>query len=117
MAKKRVVVISVDALVFEDIEYLSTKPSFSYMLSRGSIVERIKSIYPSITYPCHTTMSTGCYPDKHGILNNTFDIPMDNPPWIFDHKYVRCDDIFDAAILGISLPRRDDTPFYEIIGE
>ena len=95
--RKKLVVISVDALVYEDIEYLADKPSFSYILSHGSMVERIKSIYPTLTYPCHTTMSTGCYPDKHGIVNNTFDIPTNNPPWILTHEHVRCEDIFDAA--------------------
>ena len=97
MKRNKIVVISMDALVFEDIEYLSSKPSFSYMLENGSIVERLKSIYPSMTYPCHTTMSTGAYPDKHGIVNNTFDLPMKSPPWIFEHSNVRCEDIFDAA--------------------
>lgn len=95
--KKKIVVISMDALVYEDIKYLCDKPSFSYVLKNGSTVERLKSIYPTMTYPCHTTMSTGAYPDKHGIVNNTFDIPVSNPPWIFKHENVRCEDIFDAA--------------------
>lgn len=97
MARNKVVVISMDALVYEDVEYLSNKPSFSYMLSNGSLVERMRSIYPTMTYPCHTTMSTGCYPDKHGIVNNTFDAAVKNPPWIFGHENVMCEDIFDAA--------------------
>lgn len=97
MTRNKLVVISADALVYEDIAYLSDKPSFSYLLSHGSMVERVKSIYPTLTYPCHTTMSTGCYPDKHGIVNNTFDIPTNNPPWIFTHEHVGCEDIFDAA--------------------
>ena len=42
-------------------------------------------------------MSTECYYDNHGIVNNTFDIAVKNPPWIFDRKHVRCEDIFDAA--------------------
>lgn len=95
--RNKLVVISVDALVYEDLEYLADKPSFSYVLTHGSTVERIKSIYPTLTYPCHTTMSTGCYPDKHGIVNNTFDVPRNNPPWILTHEHVRCEDIFDAA--------------------
>ena len=95
--KKKIVVISMDALVFEDIKYLSDKPSFSHLLKNGSMVERLRSIYPTMTYPCHTTMSTGAYPDKHGIVNNTFDIPVKNPPWIFEHSNVKCEDILDAA--------------------
>ena len=97
MSAHKLVVISMDALVREDIEYLADKPSFSYLLKNGSRVDRLKSVYPTVTYACHTTMATGCYPDKHGIVNNTFDVTEEKPPWIHEHRFVRCRDIFDAA--------------------
>ena len=27
-------------------------------------------VYPSFTYPCHVSIMTGCYPDRHGIPHN-----------------------------------------------
>lgn len=95
--KNKLIVISLDALIFEDIEYLKEKPSFRRLISEGAMVERMHSIYPSLTYPCHTTMSTGCYPDKHGIVNNTVLSCEKDPPWIFDHKNVKCEDILDVC--------------------
>ena len=97
MGKKKLIVVSLDALIFEDLEYLKTKPTFRMLLEKGSMVKRIRSIYPSITYPCHTTMATGCYPDRHGIVNNLFVTHEKNSPWIFEHENVKCEDILDAC--------------------
>ena len=97
MGRKKLVVISLDSLVYEDLEYLKNKPTFRMLLEGGSMVKRVKSVYPSITYVCHTTMATGCYPDKHGIVNNNYIVYEADPPWIFDHSRVKCADILDAA--------------------
>lgn len=95
--RNKLIVISLDALIFEDLKYLREKPTFSMLISGGAMVERMKSIYPTLTYPCHTTMATGCYPDKHGIVNNTYVSFDENPPWIFEHKNVKCEDILDVC--------------------
>lgn len=34
------------------------------------MVRSVRSIYPTVTYPCHTTMMTGNYPDKHGVTSD-----------------------------------------------
>ncbi len=97
VSKQKLIVVSFDALIYEDLSYLRKKPSFRYMLEEGSYVERMKSIYPTLTYPCHVTMATGCYPDKHGVTKNTYDVTCLNPPWRFDHDNVLCEDILDAC--------------------
>ena len=56
---KHLIVISVDALVFEDLEYARTLPNFARILAEGSRIERIRTIYPSVTHPVHATMLTG----------------------------------------------------------
>ena len=97
MPQQKLVVISFDALIYEDVDYLKTKPNFSWLLENGSYVKRVKSIYPTLTYPCHTTMITGCWPDKHGVINNTYDVISEKPPWKFGHENVRCKDLLDAC--------------------
>ena len=97
MAKQKLIVISFDALIYEDLDYLKNKPNFSYILNNGSYVKRVKSIYPTLTYPCHTTMITGLFPDKHGVLNNILDVTSEPRPWKFDHKYVQCEDLMDVC--------------------
>lgn len=51
--KKRLLVFSVDAMISEDIDYLRNKPNFAKYLAGGSEVRKIRTIYPSVTYPAH----------------------------------------------------------------
>ena len=60
MANRKLVIISNDALVYEDMEYLLTKPLIKELVAKGTWVKTLKTIYPSVTYPCHTSMITGC---------------------------------------------------------
>jgi predicted AlkP superfamily pyrophosphatase or phosphodiesterase len=96
--KKRLLVLSVDAMVFEDLAYLRTKPNFKKYIEGGSAVERVRSIYPTVTYPNHVSMITGCYPDKTGVFSNykfTTDSKEDTWQWFSD--CIKVKDIFTAA--------------------
>lgn len=96
--KNKLVVISMDAMIQEDLLEAQKHPHFSEILENGAIVKRLKSIYPTLTYPCHTTMITGCYPDKHGIVTNTVQQPgISQQPWQFYHNAVKCSDIHDVC--------------------
>ena len=94
----KLIVVSIDALVYEDLEYLKTRPNFQKLLASCAQVKRVKSIYPTLTYPCHATMATGCFPTKHGVLNNTCVIPgVEDTPWLWYHDNYQCRDLIDAA--------------------
>lgn len=97
--KNRVVVLSVDAMVYEDVEYLRTKPNFGMLYEGGSSVDKCRTIYPSVTYPCHVSMSTGVYPNKHGLVNNLAFMPgtLKDIPWNWFADAVKSPDIFTAA--------------------
>ena len=97
--KQKLFVLSMDAMVFEDLEYMATKPNFQRLFSKRAQVERVQSVFPAITYPCHTTLATGCNPGKHGIYNNyAFMDHEDNKKhWYLFKKSVRVEDIFAAA--------------------
>lgn len=96
--QQKLIVVSMDALVYEDLAYLSRKPSFKKILHSGARVERVRSIYPTLTYPCHATMATGCLPNKHGVVNNTYFEPgVVDSPWHWFHDVYRVRDIFDAC--------------------
>lgn len=66
----RAIVISIDSLFTEDIKYLNNLPNFKKILENSSIVKNVNCIYPTLTYPCHTSIITGVYPDKHKISHN-----------------------------------------------
>ena len=91
-------VISEDALVYEDLETLKTLPNFSAMWEKTARVNRVRSVYPTLTYPCHTSMRTGVYPDRHGIINNEQNTLLEkSSPWVLFNDAVRVSDLFDAA--------------------
>ena len=100
MGQRRVIVLSIDAMVNEDINYLiKTSQRFRSLVENGARVLETRTIYPSVTYPCHTSMSSGCYPYKHGVTNNAEWRPgqLKNVPWNWFAKAIKCPDIFTAA--------------------
>lgn len=98
MNDRHVVVVSADAMVFEDLEILSKLYAFESIWDQTARVDRVRSIYPSVTYPCHCTMMTGVYPDKHGITNNESQIMCEKSSvWQFERNLVRSKSIFDLA--------------------
>lgn len=95
---KHLIVMSVDAMVCEDLEQLRQLPHFGRLLEEGSRVERVRSIYPTLTHPIHTTLLTGCYPDRTGVCNNeVFGPGNPSPRWINSLSEIRVDTILHAA--------------------
>ena len=77
--RQKLVVFSADAMVFEDMELMRTLPNFSRYFANASGVKRVRSIYPSVTYPAHATIASGLYPCHHGIVNNEVLCPGRTP--------------------------------------
>lgn len=98
MKKSKLIVLSADALVAEDMELFKTLPNFKKYLSGGACVKAVKTCYPTITYPAHTSIATGVYPDRHGITGNDVYYPEPSKrPWVWFHEYVKAKDIFTYA--------------------
>lgn len=98
MNGQHLVVVSVDAMVWEDLSCLEGLPNFKRILENGSRVERVKSIYPTLTHPIHASIMTGCYPEKTGVCNNEIlDVGNPAPPWYNSLSQVRVKTIFHAA--------------------
>ena len=70
MTRNKLLVFMIDALCETDIAYMRTLPHFGWMLENGALAKEVSPVYPSFTYPCHVSIMTGCYPDKHGIPHN-----------------------------------------------
>ncbi|MDO5518360.1 MAG: ectonucleotide pyrophosphatase/phosphodiesterase [Clostridium sp.] len=95
---KKLIIFSVDALVYEDLETLKDKPYFKKIMNEGSRINRMRSIYPTVTYPVHATLITGTYPEKHGVINNEeFHVGQVASNWNWYSKSIKVPDIFDLA--------------------
>jgi predicted AlkP superfamily pyrophosphatase or phosphodiesterase len=53
-------------------------PTLNSLRERGSSTMQARSVMPSITLPCHTSIFHSVPPTRHGITSNTF-IPMARP--------------------------------------
>lgn len=96
---KYLFVISFDGLSTLDFDYISGLPNFKEYLKTASYCERVYSIYPSLTYPAHTSIITGKYPKNHGIINNTLLQPRRNSPdWYWQRDFIQGETLYDLAI-------------------
>ena len=68
--KRRMIILSLDAVGGRDLAYMETLPNFGLFFKRAAGCGEVVSVYPSLTYPAHVSIVTGRYPKNHGIVNN-----------------------------------------------
>ena len=79
---KKLLLMSLDAMIGKDIEILKQLPTFGPILKKASIVKSVETVYPSMTYTAHASIVSGTYPNKHGIITNEVFTPLvNNAPW------------------------------------
>ena len=68
----RVVVMLVfDGLSARSIASVPT-PNFTRLAAEGSHTDAMLPVYPTLSLPNHFSLSTGCYPEHHGVVSNRF---------------------------------------------
>ena len=69
---RHVILISIDGLRPEFyLEDSWPAPNLKKMARSGVHAKAVKPVFPSVTYPGHTTIITGSFPGKHGIFFNS----------------------------------------------
>jgi predicted AlkP superfamily pyrophosphatase or phosphodiesterase len=72
-SNKIVVMISVDGLAgFYLDDPKAEMPTIRALAAEGARAESMKPVAPTVTWPNHTTLVTGVYPIKHGVLGNNY---------------------------------------------
>ena len=98
-SKRRFVIISFDALSSRDMDTLKHLPGFSRLYRDGSYCEKVRSVYPSLTYPAHCSISTGMLPINHGVTSNQLLQPgRKDPDWHWTRDHIKTDTFYDAAL-------------------
>lgn len=96
--KNYVVIISVDALNAGDFDTIKELPNFKSLINNGSYVREVVGVYPTLTYPSHTSIVTGTYPNKHGIVNNKKNqLGVKSPEWFWYSKDIKVPTVYDLA--------------------
>src|SRR5262245_52547081 len=75
-----VIMISIDGLRPDYVTAADTHglkiPALRRFVTEGAFAEGVQGVIPTVTYPSHTTLITGVWPAKHGILSNTIFDPQ-----------------------------------------
>lgn len=91
-------VISFDAVGRSDLAFLRTLPNFKSFFEGAAFCPHVNSVYPSLTYPAHTSIVTGKMPKNHGVVNNTKLQPKrKRADWIYQRKYIKGTTLYDEA--------------------
>ncbi len=74
-------------------------PNLRRFLADGAHAEGVQGVVPTVTYPSHTTLITGVWPARHGILANVvFDPLRENQSgWYWYAEDIRVPTLWDAA--------------------
>ncbi|MDM5153248.1 ectonucleotide pyrophosphatase/phosphodiesterase [Bacillus sp. DX1.1] len=95
---KHAIILSFDCLSALDFPILQKLPHFRSLIERGALARKVEGIYPSVTYPSHTTIVTGNYPAKHGVVSNTLLQPgRESPDWHWYRRSIKGTTLYDEA--------------------
>lgn len=98
-AVDHVVLISLDGLRPEF--YLDERwpaPMLQQMRREGAYATGVRSVFPSVTYPAHTTLITGVAPAVHGIAyNSPFEPEGPSGRWYWEADQIRVPTLWEAT--------------------
>ncbi|MGV3503688.1 MAG: alkaline phosphatase family protein [Adhaeribacter sp.] len=94
---QHVILISIDGL--RPDFYLDKSwpaPNLQRLMAQGAYSRGVNSVFPSVTYPAHTSLITGALPARHGIYYNS---PVGGLPgqWYWEASYIQTPTLFDAV--------------------
>jgi predicted AlkP superfamily pyrophosphatase or phosphodiesterase len=98
-----VLMISIDGLKPEYITQADAHgmkiPYLRTLLTKGTYADGVVGIWPTVTYPSHTTLITGVWPAEHGIDNNvTFDpLQQNGGAWNWYASEIRVPTLWQVA--------------------
>jgi predicted AlkP superfamily pyrophosphatase or phosphodiesterase len=98
-----VLMISIDGMKPEYITQADAHglkiPFLRSLMSDGAYADGVTGVWPTVTYPSHTTLITGVWPAEHGIYNNLeFDPGQHfNGDWYWYAAKIRVPTLWQAA--------------------
>jgi predicted AlkP superfamily pyrophosphatase or phosphodiesterase len=96
---RHVVLISIDGMRPEFyLDSTWNAPNLRQIMRRGSYARHMKSVFPSFTYPSHSSMVTGAYPAVHKVCYNAPFAPTGGDgSWNWATSNIKARTIWDAS--------------------
>ncbi|NVO86719.1 alkaline phosphatase family protein [Hymenobacter terrestris] len=96
---KHVVLISIDG--FRPDFYRESNwptPNLQRLAAQGVSADGVRGVFPSVTYPSHTTLITGVAPAAHGIYyNSPFEPDGATGRWYWEENLIKTETLWDAV--------------------
>jgi len=100
-----VILVSIDGLAaFNFDDPLADIPTLRWMAANGARAQGMQTVFPSVTWPTHTTLVTGVSPGRHGVLANAYfdraenkKVPLIPDPFFDKEEIVKVPTIYDVA--------------------
>ena len=94
-----VVLISIDGLRPEFyLDPAWPAPTIQRMAREGAHAQAVQSVFPSVTYPSHTTLITGALPARHGVVyNSPFEPEGQTGRWFWEASTIEVPTLWDAV--------------------
>jgi len=97
---RKIVLLSLDAMAEADVSVLQRDSFLAGWMSEAAVCTQVKTVFPALTYPAHTTLVTGTDPSDHGIGQNQPFQPEKEAAmraWYWDAAKIRGDNLFSAV--------------------
>lgn len=96
---RKLVLVSLDAVFDQDMKQFQGS-WLGEWFSHAAMFTKVKTVFPALTYPAHTTLVTGCDPASHGIGQNQPFQPDKEAAmraWYWEEGQVRRETLFQAV--------------------
>ena len=102
-ADSTLVILSMDGVRYDYPDRVEGG-AFQRLERQGVRADRLIPPFPASTFPAHATLATGCYPERHGILNSRF---LDSHRGVYDREdnpeWLACEPLWvNAERAGVS---------------
>ena len=96
---EHVVLVSVDGFrpeFYRDSTWPA--PTIQQLARDGASADGVRGVFPTVTYPSHTTMVTGVMPAEHGVLfNRPFEPGGQTGRWYWEYDAIRVPTLWTVA--------------------
>jgi len=97
-----VVLVSIDGMrpeFYRDASWPA--PTLQWMAREGVSADGVRGVFPTVTYPSHTTLITGARPARHGIYyNQPFEPGGQTGRWYWEADAIQVPTLWDAVAAG-----------------
>jgi predicted AlkP superfamily pyrophosphatase or phosphodiesterase len=102
---KHVVLVSIDGLAASYLDDPRAKlPTLRKLAAEGAVAKGMRTSFPSVTWPSHTSLITGVEPGRHGVIGNAVwnrklgrGLTYIGDPELTKDEAVRVPTLYDAA--------------------